>query len=129
MARIMIVDDEPDVLKMLEMMLEATGHELCPVLGGVKAMELLEKGDQEYDVLLTDLHMNPINGMQLLQRASELHPETVVLMLTAYGKPETAIEAMQMGAFDYVSKPCRMDKLLGTLNTALQSRALMRQAC
>ena len=125
MARIMIVDDEPDVLRMLAAMLKTTGHDIVPVLGGVTAKARLESESEPFDVLVTDLHMNPVNGLQLLRLVHERHPETVVVMLTAYGKPETAIEAMSLGAFDYLSKPCRMDKLLGVVHAALESRHMM----
>ncbi len=128
MAKILIVDDEPTILQMLQTLLQTDGHTVTPVLGGVKAKELLDKTESgAFDLMISDIRMNPINGMDLLKIARELHPTMSVIMLTAYGQVETAIEALQLGAFDYIAKPFKVDTLLGTIHRALQARSLMEQ--
>jgi len=128
MAKILIVDDEPSILDMLKALLKTDGHDVTPALGGVKAKELLDKTESgTFDLMISDIRMNPINGMDLLRVARELHPTMSVVMLTAYGQVETAIEALQLGAFDYIAKPFKVDTLLGTIHRALQARTLMEE--
>lgn len=128
MARILIVDDEPSILEMLNTLLKTDGHEVVSALGGVNAKDVLEKEDSgNFDLVLSDIRMNPINGMEILKLAREHHPTTSVIMLTAYGQVETAIEALQLGAFDYIAKPFKVDKLLGTIHRALEARHLMEE--
>jgi DNA-binding NtrC family response regulator len=128
MARILVVDDEPSILEMLNSLLKTDGHEVVATLGGVKAKEVLDgDGGAAFDLMITDIRMNPINGMELLRLSRDLHPTMSVIMLTAYGQVETAIEALQLGAFDYIAKPFKIDKLLGTIHRALECRQFMSQ--
>jgi len=128
MARILIVDDEPTIVEMLNTLLKTDGHEVISAIGGVKAKEILEREDSgSFDLMISDIRMNPIDGMELLKFAREIHPTTSVVMLTAYGQVETAIEALQLGAFDYIAKPFKVDKLLGTIHRALECRNYMEE--
>lgn len=128
MAKILIVDDEPSILDMLNTLLKTDGHNVTAALGGVKAKEVLDKTEPgSFDLMISDIRMNPINGMDLLKVAREMHPTMSVIMLTAYGQVETAIEALQLGAFDYIAKPFKVDTLLGTIHRALQARSLMEE--
>ncbi len=128
MARILVVDDEPSIVDMLNTLLKTDGHEVIQAVGGVKAKAILEQEDSgHFDLMISDIRMNPVNGMQLLRIAREHHPTTSVIMLTAYGQVETAIEAMELGAFDYIAKPFKVDKLLGTIHGALAARELMKE--
>ena len=128
MAKILVVDDEPSIVDMLTTLLQTDGHDVVSALGGIKAKEILATEDSgHFDIILSDIRMNPINGMEILQLAREQHPTTSVVMLTAYGQVETAIEALQLGAFDYISKPFKVDKLLGVIHRALEARRLMEE--
>lgn len=128
MARILVVDDEPSIVEMLNTLLKTDGHDVVRAVGGVKAKEILEQEDSgHFDLMISDIRMNPVNGMDLLRFVREHHPSTSVIMLTAYGQVETAIEAMELGAFDYIAKPFKVDKLLGTIHGALSARELMME--
>lgn len=117
MARILLVDDESSILSVLSTLLKAEGYEVVASLGGEKALGLIPTED--FDLMISDIRMSPINGMQLLKAAHEQKPNMSVIMLTAYGSVETAIEAMKLGAFDYVTKPFKVDELLITVQRAL----------
>ena len=118
MARILLVDDEPSILNVLSVLLKAEGHDVTPAQGGEKAAELLKTAS--YDLMISDIRMRPIDGMQLLKIAIELHPSISVLMVTGYGSVETAVEALKLGAFDYITKPFKVDELLITVKRALE---------
>ncbi len=117
MARIILVDDEPSILSVLSVLLKAEGHEVFPVQDGEKAMEML--ASQPFDLMISDIRMRPIDGMQLLKYARDHQPAMSVLMVTGYGTIETAVEALKLGAFDYVTKPFKVDELLITVQRAL----------
>jgi len=118
MAHILLVDDEPSILSVLSTLLKAEGHEVAPALGGDKALEILK--DQEFDLMISDIRMSPVDGMQLLTMARKEYPRMAAIMITAYGSVETAVEAMKQGAFDYVTKPFKVDELLITVQRALE---------
>ena len=117
MARILLVDDEPSILSVLSTLLKAEGYEVTSVLGGDEALDVVK--NEDFDLMISDIRMSPVNGMQLLAVAHEFKPALSVIMLTAYGSVETAIEAMKLGAFDYVTKPFKVDELLITVTRAL----------
>ena len=127
MTRILLVDDEASILSVLSTLLKAEGYEVVSALGGEKAKEFLE--DQEFDLMISDIRMSPIDGMTLLKSTREQRPSMSVIMLTAYGSVETAIEALKLGAFDYVTKPFKVDELLITVQRALEyNKALAENA-
>lgn len=118
MARILVVDDEPSVLSVLSTLLRGEGYEVAPALGGEKARDLLDTGT--FDLMIADIRMSPVNGMDLLRLVNKEQKSMAVIMLTAHGSVETAIEAMRLGAFDYITKPFKVDELLITVQRALQ---------
>ncbi|MGA0368249.1 MAG: sigma-54-dependent transcriptional regulator [Kiritimatiellia bacterium] len=120
MARILIVDDEPSVLSVLSNLLKGQGFDIQPSLGGKKAVEYLNS--EKFDLMLTDIRMEPVDGLELLKLAKSLHPTMSVMVVTAYGSVETAVQAMKEGAFDYVTKPFKVDELLITVQRALEYR-------
>ena len=120
MARILLVDDEASILSVLSTLLKAEGHEVIPVLGGEKAQDVIR--DQDFDLMISDIRMSPVDGMQLLKLIRREKPAVAVIMITAYGSVETAVEAMKEGAFDYVTKPFKVDELLITVQRALEYR-------
>ncbi len=123
MARILLIDDEPRMLSLLNSLLKAEGYEVSSVQDGSKVPDLIV--NEAFDLMITDIRMTPIDGMELLKIAKDKKPGMPVIILTAYGSVETAIEAMKIGTFDYVTKPFKMDELLITIQRALEySRAL-----
>ncbi len=117
MARILLVDDEPSILSVLCTVLKAERHDVTPAAGGQEAKDFVLTGD--FDLMISDIRMSPINGMELLRLAHEHRPAMSVIMLTAYGSVETAIEALKLGAFDYLTKPFKVDELLITVQRAI----------
>ncbi len=123
MPRILLIDDEPRMLSLLNTILKGEGYTLTPVQDSSKVPELLNT--EVFDLMITDIRMTPIDGLELLKIARQVRPSMPVIILTAYGSVETAIEAMKLGTFDYVTKPFKMDELLITIQRALEySRAL-----
>ena len=120
MSRILLVDDEPSILSVLSTLLRSQGYEVEPVLGGDKAQILLP--DEEFDLMISDIRMSPVDGLELLKTAKSMKPGMSVIMITAYASVETAVEAMKQGAFDYVTKPFKVDELLITVQRALEYR-------
>ena len=122
MARILLVDDEQGILNTLSILLKSEGYEPTPALGAEKALEILK--EDEFDLMISDIRMAPMNGMELLRIVHESYPMMAVIMLTAYGQVDTAIESSELGAFDYVKKPFRAEELLMTMEKALDFRRL-----
>ena len=125
MPRILIVDDEPSILNVLGTLLKAQSHEVTPARSGEVALALLKQ--QSFDLMISDIRMGSMDGMQLLQQVRREHPGLAVIMLTAFGTVETAVEAMKEGAFDYVTKPFKVDELLITVQRALQYQNLLSE--
>lgn len=118
MSRILLVDDEPSILSVLATLLKAEGHDVITSRGGDIAQDMIRK--EVYDLMITDIRMSPVDGMQLLKQSRRERAGAAVIMLTAYGSVETAVEAMKEGAFDYVTKPFKVDELLITVKRALE---------
>ncbi|MDF3127766.1 sigma-54 dependent transcriptional regulator [Kiritimatiellaeota bacterium B1221] len=125
MAKILIVDDEPSVLSVLSNLLKGQGFDIQPSLGGEKAVEYLNA--ESFDLMLTDIRMDPVDGMELLKIAKSVHPTMSVMVVTAYGSVETAVQAMKEGAFDYVTKPFKVDELMITVQRALEYRRALHE--
>lgn len=122
MARILIADDEPGIRTFLGEAIEKIGHEVVTVADGEAALSLLEQGP--FELLLTDLRMPRLDGMSLLVRAKKLDPELEVVILTAFGTIDAAVEAIRAGAFDYLQKPVEnLRQLRGLVERALAQRA------
>ena len=115
--RILVVDDEPVIVKVLSALLKSAGYDVLSAPDGNKAHEYLQT--EPLDILLSDIRMSPVNGMELLKWARAERPEVSVVMLTAFGTITTAIDAMKLGAFDYVTKPFKVAELLATVKRAL----------
>lgn len=127
MAKILLVDDEPSILSVLSTLLRAEGYEVTAAAGGVEARQHL--ANQTFDLMISDIRMSPVNGMELLRQVHDERPAMSVIMLTAYGSVETAIDALKLGAFDYVTKPFKVDELLITVQRALEyNRAISENA-
>ena len=123
--KIMIVDDEPITLQNLKFIMEKEGYDVVCVDSGVKALTHLEH--TEFDLILTDLKMQPIDGLQVLDRCKELYPDTEVILITAFATVDTAVEAMKKGAYHYISKPFQLDEVRYTVKKALEKRQLKKE--
>ena len=103
MIRILVVDDEKKMVTLLRGALEHKGYDVEGVFGGQEALDRV--ATTSFDVVLTDLRMEPVGGMEVIAGVKEKSPETAVVVLTAYGEVKTAVKALQAGAFQYLTKP------------------------
>lgn len=125
MPKILVVDDQRNMRATLAMMLRGAGYEVDEAADGEQGVELGTKG--AFDVVLTDLRMGLVDGLRVVRSVKEAHPMTEVIVMTAYGTIESAVEAIRMGAFDYLQKPFSEDELLLKVNKALETRRLVGQ--
>jgi DNA-binding NtrC family response regulator len=107
-ARILIVEDELIARENLDHVLHKEGYDTVAVESGQLALQELEKG--EFDLVMTDLRLQQVDGLQVLERAKELSPDTEVIMITGYATVSTAVEAMQKGAYHYLPKPYKIEE-------------------
>ena len=124
-GKLLIVDDEKIALKNLEHVLKKEGYEVAATQSGANALALLEK--QPFDVVLTDLRMEKVDGMQVLKKCRESWPDSEVIMITGYATLESAVEAMKQGAFYYIAKPFRLDEVRKVVAEALEKISLKRE--
>ncbi len=117
MYKILIVDDELTIIEVLKKLLVKSGYSVTPCLNGTHALDKLK--EEVYDLMITDVRLPGIDGITLLQQASDLQSHMAVIVMTAYSEVEPAIAAMKNGAFDYVVKPFNFDELLLTVRRAL----------
>jgi len=124
-TRILIVDDEVDALDLMEELFVQHGYETITAQNGMEAMSILRS--QEPDILISDMQMPEMNGMELLDLAQKEYPDLAVMMITAHGTIETAVEAMKKGAKDYILKPLRFDEIVSKVETMAELKSLMRE--
>ncbi|GFO67288.1 sigma-54-dependent Fis family transcriptional regulator [Geomonas limicola] len=122
---ILIVDDEKGQRDILSAILSKEGYEIAAAPGGREALEELERG--EFDLLLTDLKMQGMSGMELMERVLADNPGQCVIMMTAHGTIDSAKTAIKMGAFDYLEKPLERDDLILTLQRAFEKINLLKE--
>jgi DNA-binding NtrC family response regulator len=122
---ILIVDDEKGQRDILNLILKKEGYDLVDVPGVREALEQLEK--REFDLIMTDLKMQGQSGLDLLEKVHADDPQQCVIMMTAHGSVDSAVEAMRKGAFDYLEKPLERDNLILTLLRAFERIGLMRE--
>ena len=122
-ARVLIVDDEQSMRELLGIMLRQVGYDVTQADGGEAAIQALKTTDV-FDLVITDLRMRKVDGLAVLRAAKEHSPHTVVLVVTAFASTETAVEAMKLGAYDYVTKPFKLDELKLTIANALERKRL-----
>jgi two-component system, NtrC family, response regulator PilR len=123
--RVLVVDDEQSMRDLLAIMLRQAGYDVVVADGGEAAIEILKA--ESFELVVTDLRMRKVDGMSVLKAAKQLSPRTVVLVVTAYASTETAVEAMKLGAYDYVTKPFKLDELKVTVANALERRRLQEE--
>ncbi|HOA14015.1 MAG TPA: sigma-54 dependent transcriptional regulator [Myxococcota bacterium] len=123
MARILVVEDDQSLREVLRMFLNKSGHDVTVCGEGDKALKLVASED-EFDLVLTDLRLGAVTGLEILTFVKEHSPQTEVIMMTAFSTVETAIDAMRRGAFDYIGKPFKLEEISITLQKALERRNL-----
>lgn len=122
LGRILVVEDEPDLAESLESNLTRNNYEVTATTSPEEGLRLIGAG--EFDLLLSDLMMPGMNGIEMLRKALEIDPQLVGIIMTGQATVETAIEAMKSGAFDYLLKPFKLDQILPVLRRAMEVRRL-----
>lgn len=122
---ILIVDDEPIAVKNLAYALRKNGYDVTTRESGAGGLDVLQQ--QAFDVVLTDLRMERVDGMAILKRALEIDPDIAVVLITAHGTLDSAVEAMKAGAFHYIAKPFRLDEVRSIVAKALEVVQLKRE--
>src|SRR3954468_24245019 len=117
---ILIVDDERSMREFLAIFLRRAGHRVEAAAGGAEGLTAL--ASREFDVVITDLRMPGVGGLEILAEAKKLHKETQVIVVTAFATTETAIAAMKAGAYDYLTKPFKVDEVGLVVERALERR-------
>ncbi len=120
MKRILVVDDEENARIALSTILTREGYDVASASNGYEALNYLRGKDVE--LIITDLNMPEMNGMAFLRELSRSHPASNVIMITAYGEVESYIEAMNMGAFEYINKPVKFEELNKIINKVLKRK-------
>jgi len=124
-TKILIVDDEENIRHMLTMVLKKEGIDCSTAANGLEALDKLVS--ENFDIVLCDINMPKMTGLELLDAISEKSIETTIIMITAYGSVENAIETMKHGAYDYINKPFRQDEVLLTIRKAEERERLRKQ--
>ena len=124
-VKILVVDDERVAVRNLEHILKKEGYDVVGTESGTNALKLLE--EHPFDVVLTDLRMEKVDGLQILKRCRELYPDTEVVMITGYATLESAVEAMKKGAFHYVAKPFKLDLVRNVVKEAIEKVKLKKE--
>jgi len=121
---ILIADDEEQIRESLSFVLKEEGYNCKTVNDGSNAVKALQ--EDNYDILITDIKMPGMNGVEVLEKSREISPETIVVLITAYGSVETAIQALRKGAADYLLKPLDFDEVLVRLKNLIRNKELVR---
>lgn len=125
MAKVLIIDDERAIRRALREILEYEKYKIDEAEDGLNALDLLQKGS--YDLIFSDIKMPKMDGLELLAKIQELHPETPIIMISGHGNIETAVEAIKKGAFDFIEKPIDLNRLLVTARNALDKKSLVQE--
>lgn len=125
-GRIMVVDDERSMREMLEIFLSREGYEVAGYSLASDALAVLAE-DQNFDLIITDINMPGLTGLDLLRTVSQFEKDIPVIMITAYGSPDSAVEAMKLGAVDYITKPFRIEEIKARISAAVERRKLAEE--
>ena len=123
--KVLVVDDDLEMCGLLSDVLKGEDFSVTAIHDSFEASKILKK--EEFDVVITDLKMKGLKGLDLLEEAKKVAPLTPVIIITAFGTVESAIKAMKMGAYDYITKPFQMDELVITVKKALENRLLKKE--
>lgn len=122
MSSILVVDDEKSMRELLVIVLEKDGHQVATARNGEVAVKMIEESD--FDVVLTDINMPRANGIDVLDAVKRIHSSTPVIMMTAFASAETAVETMKKGAYDYITKPFKIEDLQLIIKNAVEKKQL-----
>ena len=125
MPVILVVDDELSMREFLKILLEKEGFEVITASEATSAIDLIKK--QDFDLILSDIKMPGMGGLTLLEKIKEINASLPVIMITAYASPENAVIAMKSGAFDYITKPFKVDEILKIIKSAISAVVPVRQ--
>ena len=123
--KILVIDDSPEIVNLFSEFLRTEGYEVDTAEDGARGISLIERNS--YDLIVTDLKMPETDGMEVLKYIREHSPDTLCIILTGYGTVKNAVEAIKMGAYDYLTKPVKMDEILVTFQRAFEYRDLKRE--
>jgi two-component system, NtrC family, response regulator AtoC len=124
-GKILIVDDDPASLTSLSEAMALEGYEISQAGSGEEALRLDQ--ETEFDVVITDLRMQDIDGLQVVRTIKNLHPETVLIVMTGFASMETVVDAISAGAYDYISKPFKLDQMRLKVQQSMQQAKLQRE--
>jgi two-component system NtrC family response regulator len=122
---ILVVDDDESLRRVTQLQLEEAGHPVLAASNGTDALAIIEEDPQA--LVITDLKMPGLSGMELLNKIRSSHPEITVVMITAFGTVQTAVEAMKAGAYDYITKPIDYEELALVVNRAMERQRLVEE--
>src|SRR6185369_17526863 len=125
MANILIIDDEKAIRKTLSEILSYEGYKIDEAGDGEEGLKKF--GDKTYDVVLCDIKMPKLDGIEFLEKAREINADVPIIMISGHGNIETAVEAVKKGAFDYISKPPDLNRLLITIRNAMDKGSLVTE--
>ena len=122
LVRILLADDDPALRRVLQFKLRKQGFEVTAVEDGAKALESLK--ESSFDLLLSDMKMPGLTGIELLEQSKKVRPELEVILMTAYAEVSQAVQAVKLGAFDYLTKPFEDDQLFLAIEKAVKLKTL-----
>jgi len=125
MARILVIDDEKSIRNTLKEILEYEGHEVLDAPDGLEGLRLITS--EKFDIIFCDIKMPKMDGLELLEKAMDHNPDVPVVMISGHGNIETAVEAIKKGAFDFISKPLDLNRMLITLRNAMEKSTLVKE--
>jgi two-component system response regulator PilR (NtrC family) len=124
-GRILIVEDEKSMREVLKILLEGERYEVVSASDGLEGLSYI--ANDIFDLVITDIKMPKVGGFELLKKAKEISPDTIVIMITAFGTTEAAIDAMKLGAYDYINKPFKIDEIRLIVEKALEKKRLSEE--
>lgn len=127
MSKILIIEDEAAIRRVLKKIIseESKDYQVDEAADGLIGLDMIKK--QDYDLIMSDIKMPKMDGVEVLQKVKVSHPEIPVIMISGHGDLDTAVETMRMGAFDYISKPPDLNRLLNTVRNALDRKVLVAE--
>jgi len=125
MARILIIDDEKSIRKTLREILEYEKYQVDEAVDGSEGLTMIQK--EKYDIILCDIKMPKMDGIEVLDKVMQLSIDTPVVMVSGHGNIETAVEAVKKGAFDFIAKPLDLNRLLVTIRNAMDKSTLVKE--
>lgn len=125
MAKILVIDDERSIRNIISELLEMEGHVVKTAENGAQGYEMI--GAEVFDLVISDIKMPEMDGIEMLEKLMETHPDLTIVMISGHGSIDTAVECIKKGAFDYIEKPIDMNRILVTVKNALERGSLVKE--